>query len=86
MEDRDDLECLTMSESEWKSFEEEFEVFQREVLIPEKEKSRKEGREETQRNIIVNLNKENISLDIIAEVSNLSLDEVKNIINTCSND
>ena len=85
MFDKDNSELLTVEEYnklQNKKHEEEFEFFKKELLKLEKEESCKE----TQRNIVINLNKKNISLDVIAEVCNLSLDKVKSIISTyCNN-
>ncbi len=47
---------------------------------------RKEGIAENQRDMIINLNKQNVSLDVIARASKLSLSKVKSIINKyCKN-
>ena len=46
-----------------------------------REEERAEGRQESQREIIINMYKENATLDFISKVTKLSLDKVKEIIN-----
>ncbi len=49
--------------------------------IESEAKGRTEGRTENQREMIINMYKENAKLDFISKVSKLSLDKVKEIIN-----
>ena len=72
-----------------KKHEDEIALFQSELLKLEKEDSRKEGLSigrkegiaEKERDVVINLNEQNVSLDVIAKACKLSLSKVKSIIN-----
>ena len=92
MFDKDNSKLLSLEEyADYynKKHEEEIEFFKNELMKLEKEDSREEGRSEgliqgrneKERDMIINLNKQNVSLDIIAKACNLSLDKIKSIIN-----
>jgi len=64
---------------------EENERINQSIISEVKRKSFKEGIEQKEKEIVLNMYKENFSLEMISKISKLSVDEINKIINSDSN-
>jgi len=66
--------------TEYRSWKEEERLINEAIINEVREKSINEGIAQTKKEMVLNMHNKNITLDIIAECANLTIEEVKKII------